>query len=211
MTIRRIKTSPKIKSSNDIQCYITGEHLHDATALRLVLSPDNKVTPDLLCKLPGKPCYIKISSQLLNQAVTNRIFDDFWEKPVIVPDNIIEMIATLLRKKCLNSLSLANRSGAVVTGFDKVYEKVLSDKAKLLLFASDAAEDSKGKLIKHAQKKRIPLIEPFNRDDISAALGKSNAVFTAITQMHWKILITSAFARYQQFTDSKQVEITSEA
>lgn len=189
--------SKKRISPNIVRCIVTGQEIEEHQALRFVLSPNHDVVPDVFYKLPGNACYTCFSRIIVAQAVKGKYFEDFWKQPVHIPDGLENNIEKLLLTQCLNMLSLAKRSGAVVTGFDKVYQKVLSERARLLFCAADASDDGKSRV--KIKAGNVRMIELFDRLNLSDALGKENVVYLAVTHIKWKEILEKVCDRYHTF------------
>jgi len=82
----------------------------------------------------------------VRQAVERKLFAKVLQSRVSVGPDLETETAQLLRKSALGSLGMANKAGLVVTGLAKATDLVRSGKARLVLSASDAAEDGLNKV-----------------------------------------------------------------
>jgi hypothetical protein len=93
-------------------------------------------------------------------------------------------VDTLLERDCLQSLSLANKAGAVVTGFTKVETAIGGGNITLLLHAKDAGADGIRKLAQALRRRfgeDCPSgINLFASNQLDLALGRSNVIHAAL-------------------------------
>lgn len=154
--------------------------------IRFVVSPDGILTPDLARRLPGRGVWVTADRASLEDAVKARAFARSLKRPVTVAADLAQMVEGLLEKRLGESLALANKAGAAVTGFDKVDETIAAGKAALLLHGSDAAKDGRGKLDRkflavQGEKGRVAQIfDELTIAQLSLAMGRSNVVHAAL-------------------------------
>ena len=81
----------------------------------------------------------------------------------------------------LNFLGLANRAGAVVKGAEAVRQAARRGEALLVLYAGDASERQKEKVLRSLGGQGVPHREIANRVSLGAAVGKGSLTAVAIT------------------------------
>lgn len=171
---------------------MSGEHGTRSQLIRLALGPDGTIAPDLFAKAPGRGAWIGVSGAELSKAqdkgklagVLRRAFKT--EKIDIIED-LSGRIDRGLEKAFLDRLGLEARAGHLILGAEKIDAAARSGRVKLLLHAADASADGSGK---RDQAWRVGEDEegsgkggiklPVDRDAISAALGRQNAVHVAL-------------------------------
>lgn len=159
------------------RCALTGEELAPSELLRFVLSPEGKVVFDRRQELPGLAVWIAPQRSLLEKAVSSDAFIALGE--TVKVDGLADLVARQLRGQALSQLSLIRRSGALVSGFEKVKDAITS-KAVVLLQASDAAPDGKVKLAKLASHHYLSVVDCFTREELSAVTGHENQAHIAL-------------------------------
>ena len=82
----------------------------------------------------------------LNKAFKKSAFGKAARRSVKVDRNLPDLVETLLKRRCLETIGLARRAGIAVAGFEKVREALKHGKAGVLLAASDGAEDGRAKV-----------------------------------------------------------------
>jgi predicted RNA-binding protein YlxR (DUF448 family) len=150
--------------------------------MRFVVSPQGEITPDLECKLPGRGIWLSANRAAIDTAVSKRLFARAAKQQVSVAPELASRLEQLLRNRALALLGLAHRAGAVTFGFDKVAAAVRARNAALLVQASDTAEGGREKMrtALRAGKNEAVLVELFDREELSLALGRENVVHAAL-------------------------------
>ncbi len=84
--------------------------------------------------------------------------------------------------KTLNFLGLCKRAGALVTGEDGVSGALRSGEAKLVMTASDTAENTRGKAEYLAELRGVTAIRlPYDKDSLGELLARRVCAVLAIT------------------------------
>jgi len=160
------------------RCIATGQIREKEDLLRFALSPDGNLVHDIRLDLPGRGIWISCDRDSVHLARKKGLFSKAAKQAVKVPDNLVDVIDSGLSEKCLSLLGLGRKSGLVTVGFAKVEKELKSGKVAVLFAASDGAEDGRQKLKRIAGD--LPLVDLFNNDELSQALGKENVVHASI-------------------------------
>jgi ribosomal protein L7Ae-like RNA K-turn-binding protein len=136
------------------------------------------VVPDLAEDLPGRGMWVSASRDTLALALRRQAFARAARRPVKVPEDLVDRVAALLARRCLDLIGLARRAGRATTGFEKVREALAAGQVAVLLAAADGAADGRGKLRRMARG--LPLIESFSSAELSLALGRENVIHAAL-------------------------------
>jgi uncharacterized protein len=172
---------------------LSGERAEQRLLIRLALGPDGQVAPDVLGKAPGRGAWVGVQSEELETArakgkLGGLLKRAFKADAVDVPLDLAERIRSNLEKATLDRLGLEARASNLVAGAEKVDQAARAGAVSLLLHAADASDDGAGKRDQSwrvgseeegSGKKGVKL--PVDRDALSAALGRGNAVHVAIT------------------------------
>lgn len=191
------------------KCILSGDKEARAHLVRLAVSPDGHVRPDVRAKAPGRGAWIGVtkaeleaSSRKLHGAMARA----FKTQKLDIPGNLGELIAAQLQRALLDRLGLEAKAGFVVTGGEKLDKAARSGKLHLLLHASDAGADGAGKL---AQAWRVGsdregsslegLTLPVPRTILSLALGRENVVHAGLTDPRAAKRVSEALDRWLHF------------
>ncbi|MDX2263580.1 MAG: RNA-binding protein [Hyphomicrobiales bacterium] len=167
-------------------CALTRERRSDAELMRFALGPDNRVTPDLRRNLPGRGVWLSPTRRTVEDALRRNIFAKGFKASVAADGGLPDLIDGLLRRAALQALALANKAGDATFGFAKVEQLVASGEAAALIHAADAGDDGRRRLDRKfvaiaATAGRDAFIDAsFSGEELSAALGRENAVHAAL-------------------------------
>jgi predicted RNA-binding protein YlxR (DUF448 family) len=165
-------------------CIITRERRAPEELIRFVAGPDGTVVADIKAKLPGRGVWVTARAEIVEQAVRRQAFARGLKASVKAAAALPAEVDALLERDCLQSLSLANKAGAVVTGFTKVETAIESGKIALILHASDASSDGTRKVAQVLRRKfgaeGPPQINLFASSQLDLALGRANVVHAAL-------------------------------
>ena len=193
------------------RCILSGEHADPANLIRLAISPDGDVLPDVRARAPGRGAWIGVSRAELEQAMAKGRFRGalaraFKGEELKVPDDLPERIDLALRGDFLSRLGLESRSSNLLTGFDKIDTAARRGRVRQLLHAEEAAEDGARKLDQawrvgeeregeDFRGERLPV----DRDALSVALGRHNVVHVAVTDAAAADRIAGLLGRWQSY------------
>lgn len=79
----------------------------------------------------------------------------------------------------LSTLGLAKRAGALKIGETQVYQSIQS--IRLLFLASDVGPSTKNKVEGKCHFYQIPIIDAYNREELSKSIGTLNTVVIGVT------------------------------
>ena len=192
-------------------CILSREEAPREGLVRLVLSPDGEVLPDVRAKAPGRGAWIGVDQAALEAAqakgkLKGALSRAFKTGDLRIPDDLGDRIATQLQRLLLDRLGLESKAGYVTTGGEKLDKAARSGKLHLLLHASDAGSDGAGKL---AQAWRVGsdregsglkgLTLPIPRTILSLALGRENVVHAGLTDSRAAKRVRDALDRWLFF------------
>ena len=176
--------------------------------IRLALSPDHVVAPDVRARAPGRGAWVGVPRAELDAAnakgkLKAALQRAFKTNDVIVPADLGELTEAALRQAALDRLGMEARSGNLINGADKVETAARGGKVSLLVHAGDASDDGRRKL---DQAWRVGggdsqgVIFPAPRTILSMALGRENVVHVALTNPAAASRVSHALRRWRAFT-----------
>lgn len=183
-------TGPALRRGQGRTCIVTRVSGSPDTLIRFVRDPEGGVVPDLRRKLPGRGVWITAEAETIRRAIAKKLFARGFKAPANVPSDLVEQVAEHLRRECLQALSMANKAGAVTTGFVKVEALCGTGKVAALLHASDSAPDGARKLAQALRRgqsdamtmhnREIPVVRFFAGEELDLALGRSHVIHAAL-------------------------------
>jgi uncharacterized protein len=199
------------KDGPERKCVLTGARADRASLIRLVLSPDGEVLPDVRAKAPGRGAWLGVDRRGLEQAIATgklrgALGRAFRTRDLRVPQDLPEQIERGLERAALDRLGLEARASTVVTGGERIEMAARSGKVELLLHAADAGEDGNRKLdqalrvgndAEGSDLKGLVIAAP--RTILSAALGRENVVHIAVIDRGAAKRVSEALDRWHRF------------
>jgi len=189
-------------------CVLTRRKGTKEELIRLALSPEGEVAPDVRARAPGRGAWIGVARAEVDAAnakgkLKAALQRAFKTNDVHVPTKLGERIEHALRKAALDRLGMEARSGNLINGADKVETASRAGKVHLLLHARDASEDGRRR---QDQAWRVGgggpqgMIFPEGRTILSLALGRENVVHVALTDPAAAARVSHAIQRWRAFT-----------
>ena len=167
-------------------CIVSRTARTPAELIRFVVGPGDRVVPDLRHKLPGRGVWVTSRADCVEEAVNRRLFGRAFKTGVDVPASLASDIERALRDDLRQALSLANKAGAVISGFAKVDAAISEKPLAALIHAAEAAEDGRRKLASQLRKRLgdaisgFPVILDLSNDELDLALGRPHVIHAAL-------------------------------
>ncbi|MFV2091500.1 MAG: RNA-binding protein [Hyphomicrobiales bacterium] len=164
-------------------CIVSRASLPEAQLIRFVAGPDGTVVPDLKRRLPGRGAWVEATAVAVATAAKKKLFARALKVPVQTDAELAGRVQALLLARALGQFGMAYGQGSVVVGATKVDNAIGSGKLALVLFAGDAATDSRRKLANRlASSDDAPpwLFEGFTVEQMSLAIGRANVVHAGV-------------------------------
>ncbi|TAK98231.1 MAG: RNA-binding protein [Rhodospirillaceae bacterium] len=176
------------------RCIVSGASAPAARMVRFVVGPDALIVPDVDNRLPGRGLWLSADRDMVETAASKRLFAKAARSNVTVPANLADLVADLLRRRCLNHLGLARRAGLVTTGGEKVRAQIATGHVAVLLEAADGSPQERRKFT--ALAPQAPVVDAFTSSELSAALGRDNVIHVALAEGRLTRTILDDAARY---------------
>ena len=189
-------------------CILTRRKGTKDELIRLALSPDGEVAPDVRARAPGRGAWIGVTRVELDEAnskgkLKGALQRAFKTNDVRVPADLGERIERALRQTLLDRLGMEARASNLVNGAERVETAARSGNVHMLIHAADAGEDGR-KSLDQAWRvgggDREGVIFPEGRTILSMALGRENVVHAALTDPAAASRVRHALARWRAFT-----------
>lgn len=190
-------------------CILTRRAAPKEALVRLALSPDGEVAPDVRARAPGRGAWIGVNRAELDAAnakgrLKGALVRAFRTADIRVAPDLGERIESALRRSALDRLGMEAKSGNLINGSDRIETAARAGQVRLLLFAADAGADGRRRL---DQAWRVGgggphgLEFPATRTILSLALGRENVVHVALTDPAAAARVQDAVLRWRAFID----------
>ena len=167
-------------------CAVTRLERPIAELIRFVADPNGEIVPDLSGKLPGRGVWVTAERAAVDAAVKANVFARSLKRQVKMPDGLASRIEAQCIARAGQALSIANKAGLVITGYQQVEALVESGEAAALIHGSDAAEGGKDKLnrkfiaVLREKGRQSRILGALTIQQLSLAMGRSNVVHAAL-------------------------------
>ncbi len=175
------------------RCILTGDNGSRDDLLRLAISPDGDVLPDVLARAPGRGAWIGVSRAELEPAIAKgklkgALARAFKGAQLTIPADLADKCESALLRALTDRLGLEMRAGHLLLGSERIAEKARAGRVAWLGHASDASDDGARKIdqawrvgedAEGTGKAGMRL--PLDRTALSVALGRENVVHMALT------------------------------
>ena len=195
------------------RCIVTRQALEKPAMIRFVIDPEGRVTPDLKERLPGRGLWVTATREALDQAVARHAFSKAAKQSVKVAPDLADRVVELAKREVAELLGLARKSGQLVAGFEKVDAALRAGRVRVLVAASDGAEDGRGKLARIAGS-GVEVCAPLTAAELAQALGREHAVHAAIKSggiAEKTIIASRRFTALQQGPETGARELTTKS
>ena len=172
------------------KCILEGVVKPISQLLRFV-ELNNELLPDFNKKLPAKGMYVTANKLSLQKALQKKLFHKVSKHNLKIAEDFMNTVENLIKHQTMESLNLARKSGALITGFEKVKEAIKKGNVAFIIEAKDAALDGKEKVVLFA--KNIEIFNLFSIDELDKALNKVNTVHIAILRSNISVIIILTF------------------
>jgi predicted RNA-binding protein YlxR (DUF448 family) len=178
---------PELNSGPERLCAVTRKSLDQKQLIRFVLSPEGTIVPDLDRRLPGRGVWVGCDRRLVERAVATNAFAKSVKAKVEVPADLAERVDALIVKRLTGVLSLANKAGLAVAGFEKVFAALDKGPVRVVLHGADAAADGRSKIdrkykaIQGSRGAPAAIVDVLTIAQMSLAIGRGSVVHAALT------------------------------
>ena len=217
LEVDHLDSAPEKNASPERRCILSGVHGPRDGLIRLALSPDGVLAPDVLARAPGRGAWIAVNRAELEKTIANNkikgaLARAFKGAPTTVPADLPERIEAALLRALTERLGLALRAGQLLMGTDRIADAARAGTVQWLGHAADAGADGVSKL---AQAWRVGedregsglagQILPLDRAALSVALGRDNVVHLALIDAGAATRVATLLQRLMHFTGQAAV------
>lgn len=159
------------------KCIATGEVQPKFGLIRFVVGPEAQMVPDLAGKLPGRGVWIASDRAVIEKAVAKNLFTRAAKQPVQLPDDLPDLIESMLVRRVVDLISLSRKGGYAIAGYEKVKDWLMKEEATVLIQASDGSERGKSKL---STPYGGSFIGWLTADELGRAFGRQTTIHAAL-------------------------------
>ena len=190
----------KDRKSAERKCIATGRVLPKTQLVRFVVGPDEVVVPDLLEKLPGRGIWVSAHRAAISKAATKGLFARAAKSGAKASEDLADRVEEGLVTRVTDLVSLSRRSGRAIAGYEKVKGWLETDRARVLIQATDGSQRGKGKLRPPAKDGHF--ISVLSANELGLAFGRENVIHSALASGGLTDLVVEEAARLKGLRES---------
>ena len=164
--------------------------------MRFVVGPERVIVPDLAQNLPGRGLWVTPDYDSITTAIRKNLFAKAAKEQVKASPDLLDLIARLLRQRCLSFLGLARRAGLVVLGQPQVEAALKEGSLALLVLADDAGQSL-------YNRRDVPVCAIFTRDELGMIFGHEQIVYAGLARDAMTDKLKAEWERLTALTKAK--------
>ena len=168
--------------------------------IKICLSPDNKLIPDLCDKLPGKSVWLPADKALIVDILRNEDLKTHFGVSKNFPPDLVSIIEIILRKKILSSISMTKKSGVLAIGLDAIKTQLIQNRHCLIIVAMGAKSLTNKPLF---ASENVSIFENLlEQKDLEKSTGKINVKYIGVFSKNFKKTIQVDLNKLKGFIDN---------
>ena len=168
--------------------------------IKISLSPDNKLVPDLYNNLPGKSIWFPANKARIKDILKGDELKTQFGAQQLCTKDLIFLIEKLLRKKILNSISLTKKAGSLAIGLDTIKTQLIGKKHCLIVVAKGAKSLRSYSFF---SSNDISCFENLlYQEDLEKSTGKNNVKYVGIFSKNFKKTIQVDLNKLKGFMET---------
>ena len=180
--------------------FLNSSSINKDDFIKICLSPDNKLIPDLCDKLPGKSVWLPADKSLLVDILKKEDLKTYFGVPKIILPDLVSKIEMILRKKILSSISMTKKSGVLAIGLDAIKTQLIQNRHCLIIVARGARSLADKSFF---VSKNISVFESLlEQKDLEKSTGKINVKYVGIFSKNFKKTIQVDLNKLKGFIDN---------
>jgi hypothetical protein len=190
-------------------CAVTREVRPISELIRFVAAPDGRVVADIRNRLPGRGVWIRNSAACLKQAIRRKVLVRGLKIEGAVSADMVVETADLLRRDALQFLSLANKAGAVTSGFAKI--EGMRGRILALVQADDGSPSEIARLQGLCRGRGPRGADPatigaFKATEIGLSIGREHVIHAALAVHDASVVFVERARRFVEFMSDGPAE-----
>ena len=168
--------------------------------IKISLSPENKLIPDLRDKLPGKSVWLPADKAIIIDTLRKEDLKTYFGVSKIFSPDLVSIIEMILRKKILSSISMTKKSGVLAIGLDAIKTQLIKKRHCLILVAIGAKSVAEKYFF---TSKNVTIFENMvEQKDLEKSIGKNNVKYVGIFSKNFKKTIQVDLNKLKGFIDN---------
>ena len=180
--------------------FLDRDDINEDNFIKISLSPDNNLVPDLHNNLPGRSVWLPARKSIIADILEKEDLKTFFDIPAFLTSDFSVLIEKMLRKKILNSVSLSKKAGSLFIGMDAIKAQLIDRKHCLVITAKGAKRLPNNPVFEY---KSVSCFEKlFEQKDLDKSIGKHKVKYVGIFSKNFKKTIQVDLNKLKGFIDN---------
>ena len=180
--------------------FLNSSSINKDDFIKICLSPDNKLIPDLRDKLPGKSVWLPADKALIVDILKKEDLKTYFGVSKIFSPDLVSMIEMILKKKILSCISMTKKSGVLAIGLDAIKTQLTHNRHCLIIVAIGAKS-----LVDRSffASENVSVFESLlEQKDLEKSTGKINVKYVGVFSKNFKKTIQVDLNKLKGFIDN---------
>lgn len=160
------------------RCLVRRESLAREAMLRFVVGPDRQLVFDAGATLPGRGLWLSASGDVVEMGLKRGVFSRAAKQMVVVPPDLRARVEAALRRRVIDLIGMARRSGNAIAGFEKAREWLVAGKAGLVVQAVDGSVEERARFV---GGRDVAVSAVLTAEELGRIFGREQAVHVVIS------------------------------
>ena len=180
--------------------FLNSSSINKDDFIKICLSPDNKLIPDLRDNLPGKSVWLPADKTLIVDILKKKDLKTYFGVSKIFSHDLVYLIEIILRKRILSSISMTKKSGVLAIGLDAIKTLLIQKRHCLILVAMGAKSVANKSFF---TSKNVSIFESLlEQKDLEKSTGKFNVKYVGVFSKNFKKTIQVDLNKLKGFIDN---------
>ncbi len=180
--------------------FLNSSSINKDDFIKICLSPDNKLVPDLCEKLPGKSVWLPANKALIVDILKKEDLKTYFGVSKIFSPDLVSIIEMVLKKKIMSTISMAKKSGVLAIGLDVIKMQLIQNRHCLIIVAIGAKNLAKNSFF---ASENISIFESLlEQKDLEKSTGKFNVKYVGVFSKNFKKTIQVDLNKLKGFIDN---------
>mgnify|MGYP006204115915 FL=1 len=180
--------------------FLNSSSINKDDFIKICLSPDNKLIPDLCDKLPGKSVWLPADKALIVDVLKKEDLKTYFGVSRIFSPDLVSTIEMVLRKKIMSSISMTKKSGVLAIGLDAIKAQLIQNRHCLIIVAIGAKSLANKS---YFASENVSIFESLlEQKDLEKSTGKINVKYVGIFSKNFKKTIQVDLNKLKGFIDN---------
>ena len=180
--------------------FLNSSSINKDDFIKICLSPDNKLIPDLCDKLPGKSVWLPAHKDLIVDILREEDLKTYFGISKIYSPDLVSLIEMILRKKIVSSISMTKKSGVLAIGLEAIKAQLIQNRHCLIIVARGARSLANKSFF---ASENVSIFESLlEQKDLEKSTGKINVKYIGVFSKNFKKTIQVDLNKLKGFIDN---------